>query len=41
MWASSQKTTDLIRFTEEILNEKVHFLLNENSSEYAYEKIRI
>ena len=26
MWPSSQETADLVTFTEEILNEKLHFL---------------
>ena len=26
MWPNSQKTEDLVSFTEEILNEKLHFL---------------
>ena len=26
MWTNSQKTSDLVTFTEEILNGKLHFL---------------
>ena len=26
MWPNPQKTADLVKFTEEILNEKLHFL---------------
>ena len=26
MWPNAQETADLVTFTEEILNEKVHFL---------------
>ena len=28
MWPNPQETTDLVTFTEEILNEKLHFLCN-------------
>ena len=31
MWPNPQKTADLVTFSEEILNEKLHFL----SSEYS------
>ena len=29
MWPSSQKAADLVTFTEEILNEKLHVLCSE------------
>ena len=29
MWQNPQFPTDLVTFTEEILNEKLHFLYNE------------
>ena len=32
MWPNSQKTADLVTFTEEILNGKLHFLCSVNSS---------
>ena len=28
MWVNPQETADLVRFTEEILNGKLHFLYN-------------
>ena len=29
MWTNSQDTADLVTFTEEILNVKLHFLCND------------
>ena len=29
MWSNPQEIADLVRFTEEILNEKLHFLRSE------------
>ena len=31
MWANLQETADLVTFTEEILNRKLHFLYSEKS----------
>ena len=33
MWPSLQETTDLVTFTEEILNGKLYFLCSENITE--------
>ena len=30
MWPNPQKNADLVTFTEEILNAKIHFLCSEN-----------
>ena len=32
MWPNLQKTADLVTFTEEILNAKLHFLCNANTT---------
>ena len=32
MWPNPQETTDLVTFTEEILNGKLYFLCSETSS---------
>ena len=34
MWANPQETVDLVAFTEEILNGKLHFLYSEDSKEH-------
>ena len=31
MWPNRQETEDLVKFTEEILNEKLHFLCSVNT----------
>ena len=32
MWPNPQETADLVTFTEEILNEKLHFLCSESNN---------
>ena len=34
MWPNPQETTDLVTFTEEILNRKLHFLCSETISNF-------
>ena len=36
MWPNPQETADLVTFTEEILNEKLHFLCNVIAKHEAY-----
>ena len=39
MWSNLQETADLVTFTEEILNGKVHFLCTEFASDaLAFDK---
>ena len=41
MWPNSQKIADLVKFTEEILNGKVHFLCSEYAEDYFDAKSKI
>ena len=36
MWPNPQETADLVIFTEEILNGKLHFLCSENIKDFIY-----
>ena len=36
MWPNPQETTDLVTFTEEILNGKLHFLCSVNYMKLAF-----
>ena len=36
MWPNPQEPADLVTFTEEILNEKLHFLCSDKSSAVKY-----
>ena len=40
MWPNPQFSVDLVTFTEEILNGKLHFLRSENKSENKYSSIK-
>ena len=35
MWPNPQETMDLIPFTDEILNEKLHFLCSETGGSFS------
>ena len=41
MWPNPQKTADLVTFTEEILNEKLHFLWSESAIDTMMAKFKI
>ena len=36
MWPTPQIPADLVRFTEETLNGKLHFLCSDNSFQFSY-----
>ena len=41
MWPNPQETVDLVTFTEELLNEKLHFLCSEQDSyEYTWNTLQ-
>ena len=41
MRPNPQETADLVAFTEEILNEKLHFLCSEQASKHALKNIEL
>ena len=39
MWPNPQETVDLVTFTEEILNEKIHFLRSDVSLKMRFRRM--